>query len=127
MLAAIKDHSMNCEASECVHKTVLDALRNFVNLKQAREESIADYFARHKAAKDVLWSHIGKDFLNLMRAAPDYNDVLKTKNKDKYVELRDRVVETFLTYQFMANADQNKYGSLMARFRTDHTQHIGGW
>ena len=79
MLAAIKEHSMNCEASECAHKTVLDALRNFVNLKQAREESITDYSARCKAAKDVLWSHIGKDFLNLMRAAPDYNDVLRTK------------------------------------------------
>ena len=80
---------------------MLDALRNFVNLKQAREESITDYSARYKAAKDVLWSHIGKDFLNLMRAAPDYNDVLKTNNKDKCVELRDRVVETFLTYQFI--------------------------
>ena len=81
MLAAIKEHSINYEASEYIHKTVLDALRNFVNLKQAREESIADYSARYKAAKDVLWSHIGKDFLNLMRAAPDYNDVLKTKTK----------------------------------------------
>ena len=60
MLAAIKDHSMNCEASECVHKTVLDALRNFVNLKQHRDKSIADCHARFKAAKDVLWSHMEK-------------------------------------------------------------------
>ena len=112
---------MNCEASECAHKTVLDALRNFVNLKQAREESITDYSARYKAAKDVLWSHIGKDFLNLMRAAPDYNNVLKTKSSDECNELRDRVVETFLTHQFVANADQNKHGLLMARFCTDHT------
>ena len=59
--------------------------------------------------------------LNLTRAAPDCEDVLKTGSNDKHNELRDRVVETFLTHQFVANADQNKCGSLMARFRTDHT------
>ena len=112
---------MNYEASECIHKTVLDALRNFVNLKQNREESITDYSARFKAAKDVLWSHIGQDFQNQIRAAPDYLQVLANPDSTKMDELRDRVVETFLTYLFMSNADQNKYGSLMARFRTDHT------
>ena len=81
-LAAIEEHSMNCEASECVHKTVLDALRNFVNLKQMREESIADHSARFKAAKDALWSHIGKDFKNLMKSAPDCDEVLKANSVD---------------------------------------------
>ena len=126
LLAAIKEHSMNYEASECIHKTALDALKNFVNLKQNREESITDYSARFKAAKDVLWSHIGSDFLNLMRAAPNYLDVLKTNDSDKYNELRDKVVETLMTHMFMSNADQNKCGSLMARFRTDHTL-ASGW
>ena len=52
-LAAIKQHSMNCKASEFTHKTVLDALKNFVILKQQREESIADCSAGFKAAKVV--------------------------------------------------------------------------
>ena len=43
MLAAIKEYSMNYEASEHIH-------RNFINLKQNREESITDYSARFKAA-----------------------------------------------------------------------------
>ena len=62
MLAAIKEHSMTCEASECTHKTVLDALRNFANLKQAsREESITDYSARCKAARpEQVWFADGK-------------------------------------------------------------------
>ena len=48
-------------------------------------------------------------------------DVIKTNDKGKCNELKTSVVETFLTYQFVANADQNKHGSLMARFCTDRT------
>ena len=58
---------MKCEASEHTHKAVLDTLKNFVNLKQQREESITDYSARCEAAKDAPWSHIGKDFKNMMK------------------------------------------------------------
>ena len=111
---------MNYKASECIHKTMLDALRNFANLKQQREESITDYSVRFKAAKDALWCHIGNNFENLMESAPDHEEILKTEDKNKCNELKGRVVETFLTHQFMANADQNKCGSLMARFHTDH-------
>ena len=86
-----------------------------MNLKQHREESIADHSARFKAAKDALWSHIGKDFKNLIKAAPDHDGVLKANSADKCNKPRDRVVETFLTCLFVSNADQNKCGSLMAR------------
>ena len=68
------------------------------------------------AAKSALWAHVGKDFKKRLRTHEEYdtaeNDVEAMK------KLNARVVESFICYHFMANADQNKYGSLMETFKT---------
>ena len=43
LLVAIKEHSMNYEATECAMKTVMESIKNFVNLKQYPNEHLNDY------------------------------------------------------------------------------------
>ena len=118
LLQAIKEASMNCEADEYIHKTVQEALRGFVNLKQGKEESLNDYLDRFMTAKSVLWAHVGKDFTKLLQSDEECETV--KDNADKMSKLKARAVESFLCYHFMANADQNKCGSLMESFKTQH-------
>ena len=67
LMQAIKEASMNYEADEYVHKTIQEALKNLVTLRQGREESLNDYLDRFIAAKSVLWSHVGKDFTKMLQ------------------------------------------------------------
>ena len=50
LLQAIKEAAMNYEADEYVHKTIQEALKNFVNLRQGKEESLNDYLDRFTTA-----------------------------------------------------------------------------
>ena len=45
---------------------------------------------------------------------------LAMNNETPMKELKKRVAEGFITYHFMANADQTKHGSLMEGFKTQH-------
>ena len=116
LLQAIKEASMNYEADEYIYKTIQDALKSFVNLRQRNGESLNDYLERFMTAKSVLWAHVGKDFTKMLQADEKYKEAKMEQdglNKEPMKELKKRVVESFITYHFMANADQSKYGSLM--------------
>ena len=62
LLAAIKQHALSYESTKYSMKTVCDALKSFINLKQRDDESALDYLKKFKAARDVFLSHVGKDF-----------------------------------------------------------------
>ena len=123
LLQAIKEAAMNYEADEYVHKTIQEALKSFVNLKQRQGESLNDYLERFMTAKSVLWAHVGKDFTKMLQTDEKWIDAeaeLILGNETPMKELKKRVAEGFITYHFMANADQTKYGSLMEGFKTQH-------
>ena len=122
LLQAIKEASMNYEADEYIYKTVFEALKSFVNLKQRPDESLNDFLERHMAAKSVPWAHVGKDFTKMLQADPKHEDAKNKLSSDPQLmtEVKKRVVECFLAYHFMANADPSKCASLMEGFKTQH-------
>ena len=62
LLVAIKQHALSYESTQYRMKTILEAIRNYVNLKQKEDESHLEYLKRSKAAEDVFYSHVGSDF-----------------------------------------------------------------
>jgi len=50
LLKAIKEHSISYQENKYEMHIILDAMRNFINLKQADDESLIDYTARFKSA-----------------------------------------------------------------------------
>ena len=124
LIKAIRDACMNYEEDEYIHKTLFDALKHYATLKQRPEESLRDYLDRQTAAWNTLWSHLGTGFDRLFKSDSKYEEAIgelrDKKNPDPIRELKGRIKEAFRAYVFMANADQNKYGSLMAMFKTNH-------
>ena len=59
LLKAIEEHSMSYVENRYKTSTVLDSMKNFVNLKQHNDESLVDYTMRFKSARDIFKSHIG--------------------------------------------------------------------
>ncbi len=50
LLIAIKEHAMSYESTQYRMKTICDALKNLLNMKQREDESTIDYLRRFKAA-----------------------------------------------------------------------------
>ena len=63
LLDAIEQHALSYESTQYIMKTICDAMKSFVNLRQKDDEGSIDYLKRFKAARDVFLSHVGKDFV----------------------------------------------------------------
>ena len=50
LLKAIEEHSISYQENKYEMHIILDAMRNFINLKQADDESLINYTARFKSA-----------------------------------------------------------------------------
>ena len=59
LLNVIEEYSFSFQSNRYPFSVVTDSIKSLVNLKQREEESLLDYTARFKSAKDVLISHIG--------------------------------------------------------------------
>ena len=62
LLSAIKEHALSYESTKYTQKTICDAMKSFVNIKQREDESNIDYLKRFKVARDVFKSHAGDNF-----------------------------------------------------------------
>ena len=60
LLKAIKEHALSYDSTEYRMKTICDAIKAFINLKQRDDELELDFLTRFKAARDVFYSHVGK-------------------------------------------------------------------
>ena len=91
---------------------------------------------RFKAARDVLLSHVGKNFHfpRLAEDTTDYADQCATikdrnatdKQKEeaakKMLEIQTDIMEEFYSYLFLENADKAKYGSIQKGMDTHYVQ-----
>ena len=59
LLAAIKEHSVSYQENKYPMSTIIDAIRNLVNLKQRDNESLIDYSRWFMVAHDVMKSQLG--------------------------------------------------------------------
>ena len=137
LLEAIKQHALSYESTQYQMKTIFEAMRSLVNLKQKDGEEITDYLRRFKAAKDVFLSHVGKDFCfeRVIEGDKDYaqlhTDLItayENKQEDeaeklctKIKESRRTLMEPFMAYMYLDNADKSKYGTLTSGLDTQHS------
>ena len=63
------------------NRMIIDAMKAFVNIRQHDEETDVDYLKRFKVARDVFYSHVGKDFI-FPAELEDDDDYIKLLKQD---------------------------------------------
>ena len=58
LLNAISEHLMSYMENKYPFSIAIDAVKNYINLKQTVDESLVDYTQRFKAAKKIMETHI---------------------------------------------------------------------
>ena len=139
LLQAIKQHALSYESTQYRMKTICDAMKSLVNLKQKEDESAVDYMQRFKAARDVFISHAGKEFNfpKVVQESEEYKrykddltspiDALRKKAQDEVTEVIKSSSDEFYAYLYLENADRSRYGSLVtgldSQFSLNHDQY----
>ena len=59
LLDAISEHSMSYVENKYPFSTVLDTIKNYINLKQTEEECLVDYTRRFRLEKKIMETQIG--------------------------------------------------------------------
>ena len=127
LLQAIKQHALSYESTQYRMKTVCDAMKSFVNLRQKEDESSIDYLKRFKAARDVFYSHTGKGFCFPVLLENDANYVTQLRTsvetlrtpeerevaKKAMQDIAKKHMDEFHAYVYLENADRTRYGSIV--------------
>ena len=81
LLKAIQEHSLSYEETKYEVSSVLDAMKNFINLKQKDDETLLDYTNRFKTARDIFRNQLGARLYlaKMAQADPDWDDNDETK------------------------------------------------
>ena len=87
--------------------------------KQEDKESLIDYTKRFKQSKDILKTTIGEDILHTFaERTKEYKDAKASDDKN---EIKKKSFDKWITYLYLRNSDQRKYGTLMKNFRTQYS------
>ena len=127
LLEAIKQHALSYESTQYRMKTICDAMKSLINLKQKEDENPIDYLKRFKVALDVFYSHVGKDF-TFPRIVEEHEDYDSHMNKIKATDTSEAQKDTarneikkigkgcmkeFTAYLYLENSDRPRYGSIL--------------
>ena len=143
LLAAIRQHALSYESTKYSMKTVCDAMKSFINMRQKDDESSLDFLKRFKASRDVFLSHVGKEFHFPKTVEDDATfkaasesllnqsfGMTDDQKKDALNEIRDakkKNLDQFMAYLYMENCDHDRYGSLVGgldtQYSLDHDQY----
>lgn len=110
LLKAIEEHSISFEDTKYEMVTIANALKNFINLRQKEDESLIDYVARFKSAKDILVAQIGGPI-----------ELKKYKANATSMTTTDDAFEMLIAYLLLENADKSKYGSIITNLQSQYT------
>ena len=132
LLQAIKQHALSYESTQYRMKTICDAMKSLVNLKQRDDEHPIEYLKRFKAARDVFISHVGKSF-HFPRVLEEQQEYLaiqgvldsaittstrKEEAQKEMTSLKHKTVDEFLAYVYLENTDRSRYGSVLTGLET---------
>ena len=105
----------------------LDALKNFVNLKQTDDKSLVNYTKRFKSAKKIMETQLGCK-LELLKTAKldpkwmEISDPADLPSKDNKKGCKTRAYKRFITFLYLENANRSKYGSLLSGLATQYSR-----
>ena len=116
LLRAIHEHSISYQENQHAMRIILDAMRGLVNIKQYEDESLIDYTARFKSARDVFKAQIGGtiSLTKFMESMDGYN----ATSVAAVAQCQSKACNKFLAYIYLDNADESKHGSLMSTLAT---------
>ena len=116
LLNAIEEYSFSFQSNRYPFSVVTDSIKSLVNLKQREEESLLDYTARFKSARDVMISHLGGPII-LSKILEEEDNTYMPGNTDS----EEKAFKRWLAYLYINNCDRSKYGSLVTKLQEDYS------
>lgn len=109
LLIAIESHLLSYQEHKYELSIIAEAIRNFVNLKQRDDESLIDYTARFKSARDIMVAQIGGPITlhKYVLTMPNYN----AADVSNILELEAEAFGQLTSLIYIENSNQSKYGS----------------
>jgi len=119
LLKEIKRNALNYQEFKYDMSIVADAFRNLFGTTQKENESLQEYARRFKTSEEILTSHMGGSLLILsaLRRHPEFD----SEDVEVATRCADEVYQRFLSYLFLEQSDQSKYGTLVAGLNTQHS------
>ena len=125
LLDVISEHSMSYVENKYPFSTALDAIKNYINLKQTDDESLVDYTRRFKAAKKIMELQIGGELElpKLAKIDPKWMEISDPADltEDNRAERKTRAYNKFTTFLYLENADGTKYETLLSGLATQYS------
>jgi hypothetical protein len=118
LLKAIKQQVMNFQESRYEMSTILEALKNMINVKQRYNETLQDNTKRFKTLAEVMELHIGGP-IELTKFMSKMEEFIP-KDDESIEKCKAKAFEQFLAYTYMEGADKSKYGSLLSGLQTQY-------
>ena len=124
LLESIKEKMCDPARAKHEYASLTDAInRALVDAKQSHGKDLIDYAKRFKQAKDIFKQTVGDNALNsFVENAKEH--LIESKkgapDADKLKSIKKGAFNKWMAYQFMSNADKNKYGSLMRKLSADY-------
>ena len=119
LLKEIKQNALNYQEYKYDMAIIADAFRNLLTTTQKDQESLQDYARRFKTSEEILKSHMEGPLI-IPGAVRDHEH-WDENDPDQIVKCQDEVYNRFLSYLFLEQADQSKYGSLVTGLSTQHS------
>ena len=117
LLMAIKEHSLNYQETQYDMSVIFDSTKTLIFTRQKENENLQDYTKRFHVTREVFQNHLGKPII--MAKILSNNNAYKEFPTDmidheKNKKLEEEAFERFMAYVYLENADQSKYGSIIA-------------
>lgn len=119
-LIAMKELMQAPQRAQYTYKALTDALIKFIKCIMSRkdEESLVDWGGRFKQARDVLKTYLGTKFLDeFVEKLPEYQSETDADAKKK---MKDKAFDNWYMYLALRNADQLKFGSILADYESQY-------
>ena len=108
--------------------TVLDTIKNYINLKQTDDECLVDYTWRFKLAKKIMESQIGGELElpKLAKLDPKWMEIWDPADLTIHnpKECKTRAYQKFTTFLYLENTDRTKYGTLRVPLEQINTHRL---
>lgn len=106
LLKAIVQHCISFQVNKYEMSIIMEAMKAVLNIRQRDEESLVDYTARFKSAKDVFSAQIGEPF------------ELKEYMSENQITDKKRPYRALMAHIYLENAEKAKYGSLISNLHS---------